>query len=536
MSSVTMVSREREEAPDFSRVEEREECVVERVVEHIWADSNTKSGERFQWMLTSLSVPRHIAQPLASDELFRRIKTTELAEIVCRLTERKGSALHQTIVDAVKRGEFPSMTSLENVTTHVVQGYCEGNISKDELVTVLLYAYLISNYPSDGFCIEPLEPECKKQRDYFTAALSPYFSEENIEEFFQRLDEVSPVERKFVLCIEPLRPLNEITDEESLTDLEFRKHFLQFTLGMVSSQGIDMLLVIPPGPLRLLHQIRFPDPIEFNFTLGFSKKWEDCDRPQRIIAVPSTIAALPKRIHNRPGSGVVFYTHDIFHAYLDSGNPWRNEFYTLSKHFEKIGSAQAREVFLDRDFPFFSREDIAGSIFQKQMSHNELFWVCIAHAYTQVCDKGGKIECDMFYSEIFQYVSEFYPNIPLDTIRDLSNSMKKENESCVRLSEAIVQMEQLYEKMNVQKILLELQLQLKSEGDHLSQPVKQLFLQLPMEIQYAIYKEVYTTLQYHQSNPRAGELAFLEQQGHRCSSWQRFQAVSSVGKRVLTLH
>jgi|GEM_PF-3570481 len=492
----------------------------------------------FHWCVVPLNPLTSVsADPIEikNEQLFCRVKPHELREIVSGIIRISDRETHHEIIESIRQGEYPYETLPSEVALHAVKGYYEGRLTKDEMVTTMLYTYVVRTYAPKERCIEPLASDNTLVYNYFSAALKPYFTKAQIDLLLSRLDEVSPIERKFVLCMERIRQLPDIVADGTMLDLEFRKHFMQFTFCMVEADGSDFLLLLPPGIFRLLSEIGFDtNSIELDFTFGYSKKWEDCSGSSRVIGVPSAITSLPKLIHGREGKGTAFYLHDLGHATYDSANPFREELSTLETLFIKLKERSGRLIFRDRDFPLFFRKNLHEMLFSRSMTNQELFWITIASSWEAMEKYGTTMKQEEYFKKIIQCLSKEHPKMDAGAIRGLSAAVRKGTEQNKKLVESVEVLERVSEKLTQRKNLLELYTLLKTNGsnyiDH--ERIGAIFSTLSIEIQYAIYGALYKSLEHHRSHPEAGKLAFWEEGGHRCTPFQRRRAVLDVAEAL----
>ncbi len=486
----------------------------------------------FSWKVATLpfaAFPTPDVEKVLSDTTFQRIKKRELLSICAQLCTVHSNTEGSFLIECIKRGEIPLSVDPALLAIHTIRGYCQGLLSKDEMTFTMLISYVLSAYEKDEFCIVPFSGRhITKAKSLLTQALLPYFTGEEIESVLDEIEVISQIERHFVLCVENVRDLETILREGGLSDLEFRRHILHFPLMMVQENGIDMLLLLPPSIIRMLHAKHFSHPVEHEYTLGFSERWIDCQSSQRIVAVPSPVVPFSGLVHGRKGGYTALFVHDLCHGYVDSGNSWRDTHFALSLHFAKRGEYLARCVFYDRDFPYFSRKEVRETLFNRELTSVELFWVSIAHAFVQMKTKDTCADASHFFKVVLEA-----PEVSLiekDCLPSLASCVVPHLGESRALIEALRSLEEVHERTGIVNTLLELKETIESlkEEEGLSKKTWDLFVTLPLVVQTAIYKTVYNSLEYHRGHPKAGELAFWGREMHRCSYGQRVKAIETV--------
>jgi len=321
-------------------------------------------------------------------DMLRRVKKGDRQEVLEKLAKLEASPIKETELAALLRSDLSDpIFKNENWIYLAVQAHIEGRIDTMQMAKLSLLNRCNTVWKRD------LSPPRIFQLYMFDETGKKVLNNQSISKLFKGMDHLidakqllqvmgslPPEETQFYSVTVPLLSKEEYIQRVAMGNvdgLNLGFHQLKFKLLLIVDEDGKTIeqLIVPPKLYDGLLKAKFGEQAMMsNPVMGYFKKERMSDPEHRVVCLPSPFAPLPGKIHDVVDATepLQFYHHDLYHLWVESGNPHREKWIELALGMD---DEALRVELLDRHFPLYSRQDLHESETGKRhLTPQGAFW------------------------------------------------------------------------------------------------------------------------------------------------------------------
>lgn len=370
-------------------------------------------------------------------EFYRRIPKSH-RETMYFYLESLGE-LSPSLIKSFHEGDYSlrfGQIYLKYGSLSILKAYAEGLISEQLASKSLLYdqCYRESKKPVVVHRLYGEEGQINSEAlALLDKGLETYFSAEERGRVWIALKKLPTVETEFFVIETKVYSWTTLeVESRSLADLNLELalfHQTQFRLFYVQDGAQSgRQLIVPPALFYEILKVKFGSTaMEPNPVLGYFAKERLSDPVKRIVAIPCAHVETPQKLHQLDATPLMAYSHDLYHLYIESGNPHRRAWIELAL----LADPKTRSLVLDRDFPFYSRQEThEPNVGRTLVNDQEKFWYSLISLYERMKIINGPSIAEktlrLFLSHVKSHEDKWKATYQID-LSSLVDAQQKEN-------------------------------------------------------------------------------------------------------------